>query len=140
MARKLRGQIINGEFEKDFDIEELSTIVTSILGLDGKEYPNPQSMFVDDAMGRPSSIEEQVARVLIKKEAIARMNGFDTLEEADDLTDTDEFASGMFASGYEVEENILPEEQPVVNNSTNDLNPEGESVIDQNGENADTVK
>jgi hypothetical protein len=112
MSRKLRGKIDKGEFKPDFDVKELAKCVVSILGVDGKEYPNPESMFVDDAMGRPSTIEEQVARVLLKRNAQKAFEGEETLEEADDMSDVDEFENEEFSSPYEVKE--LAEEQPVM--------------------------
>lgn len=84
-------------------IEDLKGIVESLIGEDGKEYPDPHRKFIQSDV-RPPSLKEQIERILTSRKLMAEMvqNGIETIEEADDF-DVGEMDDAA-PSGYEVME------------------------------------
>lgn len=77
-----------------------------MIGEDGKEYPNPNPLFVDVGPKR-LSLQDQIKRILhseLSREAYDQ--GFETFEESQDFDVPDEDPEPL--SGFEVEE-MVPE-------------------------------
>lgn len=90
-------------------LEELMKLDVSLIGSDGKEYPNPKGLTVDVDPDRPDNLREQIRRIVRTEVARAAVqSGYESFEEANDF-EVDE--DPEFKSAYEFQDMV--DEEPM---------------------------
>lgn len=85
--------------------DTLKELRYSMIGEDGKEYPNPVPTHINTGLERPLTLQEQIQRVLrteLSKQA--QQQGLETFDESEDFEITDDFDGDLPNTRYMVQE------------------------------------
>lgn len=118
--------------------KELSDLVESIMDENGHEVPNPRPMEIPTGFKRPSTLRDQIRRILRTEISLKAMeHEMESFDEANDFDVTDDFETLEQDTRYTVVEEEIPQEtqsQTPPDSGPHGINPGSEGVSGETNE------